>query len=362
MRTVSIQREDWAGLFLLAAVTAAVLELLQFHGPAPDGTRLAVVVVGVYAATVWIGPLVRFAGRRNATLVAIGLLVVARIVVRPVPSAGPVAAVIGLGALLLLARTLMVTSTAGGRLVPAGLALGGAGHAALVASSIDLASPGWAVTVAEGAVLLVLLASGTSPEIRPVSGFAWARGTLSLALLGPYLALAVPLTEPGSAATGLDPAVVGGLVVGGWVVALAVVASLRVPTWSKWLPQPDILLSAAVLVGAVVVAWSVTGWPAVVAKVLAQVTIVIVLSRALEPRPLDVLPLGVSLSEMPYTRRSTVAARVGWAGLGMGASYGLAVTVYPLAPELVAVAAAVVVAISAVIRRPWQPEPPIRRT
>jgi len=148
-------------------------------------------------------------------LVAIGLLIVARVAVQPAPSTGPVAVVIGLGALLLLAHTLTMTSTASGRLVPAGLALGGAGHAALVAS-VDLARPGWAVTAAECAVLLLLLRSGVPQKIRPVSGFAWARGTLHLALLGPYLALAVPLTDPETATTGLDPAVAGGLVVSGW--------------------------------------------------------------------------------------------------------------------------------------------------
>jgi len=102
-------------------------------------------------------------------------------------------------------------------------------------------------------------------------------------------------------------------------------------------------------VSAVVAVWSATGWPAALGTVLAQVTLAVVLSRALAPRPLDVLPLGVSLAEMPHTRRSTVATRVGWAALGMGASYGLALTVYPLAPKLVAVAAAVAVAVSAVI-------------
>ncbi|MEJ3748691.1 hypothetical protein WEI85_36120 [Actinomycetes bacterium KLBMP 9797] len=348
-------RREWARLLLLAAVTAVVLELLRFHGPVADGGWRAVLgALGTYAAAGWVGPLVWLAGRKAATPVAIGLLVVARAVLQPVPGAGPAAVAIGLGAMLLLARTLMVTGTAGGRLVPVGLALGGVGHAVLVAA-VDVAAPGWAVTVAECAVLLVLLGFGSPRESRPIPGFAWARGTPHLALLGPYLGLAVPLTNP--VATGVDRDVASSLVVGGWSAALVVVASLRVPTWSGWLPQPDILLSAAVLVGAVVVSGQLTGWPAAVAAVLAQVTLAVGLSRALAPRPLDVLPSGRSLPEMPYRRQATVSQRVGWAALGMGASYGLAATAYQVDPQLVEVLLAVLIAGSAVIRRPWKPNP-----
>jgi hypothetical protein len=354
------RREDRVGLLLLAAVTAVVLELLRFHAPAADGGwRAVLAALGACLAAVWVGPLVGFAGRRAATAVAIGLLIVARAAVHPLPAAGPVAVAVGLGALVLLARTLMVTGPAGGRLVPAGLALGGAGHAALSAS-VDLAAPGWAVPAAECAALLVLIGPGVPREARPVPGYSWARGTLHLILLGPYLGLAVPLSNPQTAAGGLGRDVAVGLVVGGWAAAPAVVATLRAPTWSGWLPQPDIVLSAAVLVGSVAVAGLRTGWPAAVAAVLAQVTLAVVLSRALAPRPLDVLPRGASRSEMPHTRRSTVAGRVGWAALGVGASYGLAVTAHQVAPEVVPVALAAALAGSAVVRRPWQPERPIR--
>ena len=271
-------------LALHAVVTVFALEGLRTSGPPLDqvagagGVATAgLVALLVYLVPVLVGPLVAGLGARRATSAAVLLLVLLRLVEQAVPTPGfgtaLTTAVVAVGALVLVsAQTVRVSR----RAFALGLVLGGALDVAVRAAFgtwDPVWRPGllpWLYALLACLLLVVLLA-------RAARSFAPAAGEVrSVAVLGPYLALAVLILG--------SPAFVasqGGLGAPWATVLLLFGALLSIEAVGRdgRLPGRYLWVVGVVLVAAVAVALYLPGVPALIAVVVGQVAAALLLAR-----------------------------------------------------------------------------------
>lgn len=341
---------------LVAAVFVVTAELVRAVSPSLDHLAgqwgvvdAALLAVVIFGAPALLGPLVAVAGQVRATAV----LLLALVVLRLTAQATPVLPVLAAGAAVGVAALVLVIGRAAtsrsGMAATTGVLLGG-----IVDQAIRSAFQTWDPIFRSGAlpwlvaaavVTATVVAFRSEPDAPTLSG---GRFGVAGVYLGLYVMVYGSAGFVASQAGVPLPAASAVLIVTG-VVGLELVRRMTLPGATGAIPEPDRwfagTLALAGLVAGIAVAYWWTG-PIVLAAVgVAGLAAAVLMARALTPGP----------------QRSARRVRLTLAGLAAGVGYVLPVMLFQTHYELefpfdnryVLVAAAVVLGLAGIGRRPW---------